>query len=84
MKSFLWGASAMASFVAFLFFLRFYRDTRDRLFAGFALAFALLAMNFLGLSIYEQPQEAVHPSYYLRLGGFAVIAWTIIDKNRSG
>jgi hypothetical protein len=44
------GALAMAFAVAGLFFLRFWRDTKDRLFAFFALAFFALAANRLGFA----------------------------------
>ena len=37
-----WGALAMACWVAGLFFLRFWRLSRDRLFVFFVLAFWLL------------------------------------------
>lgn len=51
MEQFIMGAIAMASTVAALFFLRFWRDTGDRLFAMFALAFLLLGITRLGLSV---------------------------------
>lgn len=44
------GAIAMASAIAALYFLRFWRDTGDRLFAIFALAFLLLGITRLGLA----------------------------------
>ena len=40
---FLSGAVTFGFFVAALFFLRFWRTTRDELFIAFAVAFALLA-----------------------------------------
>ena len=44
------GALVMACFVAGLFFLRFWRKTRDRLFMIFAIAFWLMGVNWLALS----------------------------------
>ena len=41
----LMGAVAMASFVAMLFFLRFWRQTRDSLFLLFAIAFLDLRLR---------------------------------------
>ncbi|HEX8155496.1 MAG TPA: DUF5985 family protein, partial [Thermoanaerobaculia bacterium] len=41
------GALTMGYAVVCLFFLRYWRDTRDRLFAWFAMAFALLAVQRL-------------------------------------
>ena len=46
--SFLQGAIAMCFAIAGLFFLRFWRDTRDRLFLLFALSFWLQAMTRAG------------------------------------
>ncbi len=45
MKQLLAGALAMGFGVAGLFFLRFWRKTRDRLFALFALSFFVMALN---------------------------------------
>lgn len=76
------GAIAMASLVAGLFFLRFWRDTRDRFFLLFALAFFVEGVNraALGLSVASQEQQ---PFFYLvRLFSFVLILLAIIDKNR--
>src|SRR5687767_4011611 len=43
--AFLNGAVAMAYLVAGVYFLRFWRKTRDRLFPSFSAAFVLLATN---------------------------------------
>jgi uncharacterized membrane protein HdeD (DUF308 family) len=56
MEQFVMGAIAMASTMAALFFLRFWRDTGDRLFAMFALAFLLLGITRFGLAMsHEAP-----------------------------
>jgi hypothetical protein len=77
------GALVTASFVVGLFFARFWRDTHDRLFLMFALAFWVLAANWLGLGLTEKP-EARTFFYVLRLIAFALIIVAIIDKNRQG
>jgi hypothetical protein len=51
MEQFLMGAIAMASTIVALFFLRFWRETGDRLFAMFALAFLLLGITRFGLAV---------------------------------
>jgi hypothetical protein len=51
MEHFIMGAIAMASAIVALFFLRFWRDTGDRLFAIFAAAFLLLGITRLGLAL---------------------------------
>lgn len=76
------GATAMAAAVAGVFFLRFWRDTRDRFFLFFALAFFIDAVNraVLGLSIVSEETE---PFFYLaRLLSFMIILVAIVDKNR--
>jgi len=77
---FLSGFLMMGYCVASLFFLRFWRQTRDRLFAWFAAAFATLALQRAVLSLAVEPADAV---YLLRLAAFAMILVAIVDKNRS-
>ena len=73
------GLLAMGYAVAALFFLRFWRESRDRLFAFFAAGFALLSIQRVGLS-FIQPAELL---YAIRLGAFLLIAYAIIEKNRA-
>jgi len=84
MTVFLWGALAMASGTVSIFFLRFWSRSRDRLFLFFALAFATLALHWLGLGIVQPPVESRHYLFLLRLLAFLLILAGIIDKNRSG
>ena len=81
MHSFLLGAIAMGCFVAGLFFFRFWRETHDRFFALFGLAFWLFGVgrSYLGL-VPSEPEEAV-AVYMLRLFAFGLILVAIIDKN---
>lgn len=84
------GAIAMASTVVSLFFLRFWRDTGDRLFALFAVAFLLLAITRVGLiastdgpfAPADGPAEGLTYWYWVRLVAFLLILAAIIDKNR--
>ena len=81
-SSVLSGAVAMASLVAALFFLRFWRQTRDSLFLYFSIAFWLDgAMRLLlGLTRVSAEQE---PLFYLaRLVTFGLIIFAIVQKNR--
>lgn len=79
MTEFLFGAITMGLVVAGLFFAKFWRRSRDPLFALFALAFWLLAINqALVLAV---PQEERSFIYLLRLAAFALIAWAIVQKN---
>jgi hypothetical protein len=84
MSNVILGAISMASLVAAMFFLRFWRDTHDRFFLLFAVAFALDAVTRLTLGLIDVSAEH-EPFFYLaRLVTFALILIAIIDKNWSG
>ena len=76
------GAIAMASGVVSLFFLRFWRDTRDRLFAIFSAAFLLLGITRVGLVFANTQLEGNTQWYWVRLAAFLLILIAIADKNR--
>lgn len=76
------GAIVMAALVAALFFLRFWRQTRDRFFLCFAVAFVLEALHRL-LWALAPVDEADAPLFYLiRLASYVLILLAIIGKNR--
>lgn len=68
--------------VTALFFLRFWTQSRDRLFALFAAAFGVLAIQRVALTVSGAPIEDQTVFYVMRLLAFGVIAFAIIDKNR--
>jgi hypothetical protein len=76
------GAIAMGYGVAGLFFFRFWRKSRDRLFALFALAFFILAVNRVGSVVLGIKAGEVDAVYWIRLTAFALILVAIVDKNR--
>lgn len=82
MEHFMMGAIAMASCVAAVFFLRFWRVTGDRLFGIFALSFLLLGLTRLGLAMSSDHSEVNTSWYWLRLAAFLLILVAIVDKNR--
>jgi hypothetical protein len=84
LSPFFWGALALASWVAGLYFAKFWRITRDRLFRLFAFAFWTLALHWTALGILEPPVESRHYLYLLRLLAFVLILIAIVDKNRRG
>lgn len=84
MKHALWGALAMSSFVAGLFFLRYFTRSRERLFLFFSLAFTVFGLNWVGLLVIPNPTETRHYVYLLRLVAFAFIIAGVVDKNRRG
>ena len=78
---FLSGAIVMGSLIAGLFFLRFWRKTRDGLFAAFALAFWLLGLTQALLAFSSVPVEERSWLYLLRLAAFSIILVAIWRKN---
>jgi hypothetical protein len=78
------GALLFAYFIAGIHFSRFWKRTGDRLFAHFAVAFWLLALNQLATSIPAVVNETGGWEYLLRVLGFIVILVAIIDKNLAG
>ncbi|HWA76058.1 MAG TPA: DUF5985 family protein [Polyangiaceae bacterium] len=84
MNQFLSGVSAGLSMVIGLFFLKYWRATRERLFACFAAAFAVLSAHWAALGLGELQVETRHYVFLLRLAAFALIIAAIADKNRNG
>ncbi|HYH99442.1 DUF5985 family protein [Hyalangium sp.] len=77
------GAIVMAYLASALFFLRFWTQSRDRLFGFFALAFTLLGINSGGLTLVAADDERRYYLYLLRLFSFLLILYAIWDKNRT-
>jgi uncharacterized membrane protein len=77
------GMLVMGYAVAGMFFLRFWRQTRDRLFGAFAAAFWLLATQRLALALSANPNGEQVVLYGIRLLAFVLILVAIIDKNRA-
>jgi hypothetical protein len=82
MISFFHGAIAMGCLVAGLFFLRFWRDSQDRLFRWFALAFWVLAVSYALLGLIAFATEWRVYVFVLRLISFSLILFAIFEKNR--
>ena len=80
---FLAGMLSGGFFIAALFFLRFWRQTRDSLFASFAGAFALLGIAQSLLTLGGFPVEERSWIYVIRLSAFLLILTAIYSKNRS-
>lgn len=82
MVGFISGMMVAGYLVAALFFLRFYRETRDRLFWAFSIAFAMLAAQRAALAILPPTDRNEVLIYGLRLLAFILILAAILDKNR--
>lgn len=84
MNEMLIGAIAMASMVAGLFFLRFWRSTGDRFFLFFALSFFIEGVNRVVLAPVAQDNDGTPAYYLIRLLAYGLILYAILDKNRPG
>jgi hypothetical protein len=82
MSLFLTGALSATSLFAGLLFLRFWRQSGDRLFAFLAIAFWALALNWTWLGVFQPVAETRHYVYVVRLVAFVLIMIGVIDKNR--
>ena len=84
MYQFFSGAIAAGFLVASIFFFRFWKSTRDWLFATFGLAFILFALGQFVAS-YSQLSVSREDDYswvYLfRLAGFVMLIVAIVRKN---
>ena len=81
MTELLQGATMMGCFAVALFFARFWRETADRFFLLFALAFATFGVNrFLLVALTDDEAETV--VYVVRLLAFLLIIAAVVDKNR--
>ena len=77
------GAVTLGFLVAAAFFLRFWRRTHDRLFLAFGAAFVLLAVNQVLATFLGAGDERTPYTYVLRVLGFVLILYAIVDKNLS-
>lgn len=77
------GAVIMAYLAIALFFLRFWLQSRDRLFGFFALAFTLMGINGTALTLLAEDDERRYYLYLVRLFSFLLILYGIWDKNRA-
>ena len=80
---FLSGAVALGFAVCALFFLRYWRRTREELFLAVALAILLLGVGQTVLALANIPTEERGSVYLLRLAAFLLILVAIYRKNRS-
>jgi hypothetical protein len=79
---FLNGAVAMGCAIVAAFFLRFWRQSDDRLFVFFSAAFAILAIDYVMLGLLTSATEWRVPVFVVRVSAFLVILLGIADKNR--
>ncbi len=75
------GAIAMGSLVIALFFLRFWRNTGDRFFLYFSLAFLIEGLHRVYASSAATLNESSPLHYLIRLAAYLLILWAIYEKN---
>jgi Family of unknown function (DUF5985) len=81
---FLSGAIVTAFLACGVFFLKFWWRSRDLLFAAFAAAFWLLALNAGLVALAPQHGEARSWFYLPRIAAFSLITLAVIGKNAMG
>ncbi len=82
MIMFLHGATTMGCLAIGLFFWKFWRESADRMFLFFALAFWILGVNYAVLGLVTIADETRAYVVALRLLAFGLILYGIFDKNR--
>ncbi|WP_164931945.1 DUF5985 family protein [Janthinobacterium sp. 17J80-10] len=82
LNAILTGAIIMVSLTVSLFFLRFWKSTRDKFFLYFAISFALEAVNRIVLGMSVTQNEETPAFYLIRLVSYALILFAILEKNK--
>ena len=80
-ESFLLGVIATSSLTAGLFFLKFWKQTRDSLFLAFGLAFVIEGLNRCAVLFLAKTNEGSAYIYGVRLLAFLLILGAIVYKN---
>jgi len=80
-EAFLVGVIATASLTAGLFFLKFWRETRDWFFLAFAASFTIEGLNRVAVLYLPRPNEGSQVIYLVRLFAFLLILIAILKKN---
>ncbi|HTU41509.1 MAG TPA: DUF5985 family protein [Candidatus Aquilonibacter sp.] len=79
--SFVLGVISAFSLLATVFFLRFWRDTRDFFFFAFAVFFLIEGASRIGLLFVAHPNEGSQWIYLARLFATLLILFAILRKN---
>ena len=81
MFQFLSGMTTAGFLIAALFFFRFWRRTKDSLFANFGVSFILFAIGQAASLVANVPHDDKTWVYLLRLAGFILLLVAIFCKN---
>ena len=80
-EPFLIGVIATSSLLAGLFFLKFWRETRDSFFLAFAASFTIEGLSRIAALFLFRPNEAGVWYYLVRLLAFLLLLFAILRKN---
>lgn len=80
-ETFLLGIIATLCFVSAMFFLRFWRASRDSFFLWFAASFFLESVNRSMILLLDRPNEGSPLIYAVRFFNFLLILIAILRKN---
>jgi uncharacterized membrane protein HdeD (DUF308 family) len=81
LEPFLLGVLAALSITAGVFFLKFWRETRDSFFLAFAASFIIEGLNRVTLLAMARPNEGAPWTYIVRLLSILLILAAIVKKN---
>lgn len=82
MKYFMWGVLATGCLMVAIFFVHYWRSSRERLFVYFSAAFGLMTVQWVASALSGTDEE--HHAYLLilRILAFICIIAGIVDRNR--
>jgi uncharacterized membrane protein HdeD (DUF308 family) len=83
LEGFLLGIIVTASLASGVFFLKYWRRTRDSLFLAFGAAFIIEGINRTAFLLLDRPDEGSPAIYVVRLLAFLLILAAIVRKNRA-
>ena len=81
-QGFLLGVIVTTSLTASLYFLKFWRQTRDPLFLAFSAAFLIEGINRIPRLFIDHSTESSATTYVVRGFAFLLILGAILYKNR--
>jgi hypothetical protein len=81
--AFLRGAVTLGCLVVAIVFFRFWKQSRDRLFMAFGLAFTMLAVSYALIGLIPVADDFQVYVYAIRLMAFCTILFAIYEKNRT-
>ena len=82
MNNMLNGAIAMAAFVIAMFFLNYWKRTKDRFFLLFFLSFLIQCLNRVLMVELPEASESSALFCTIRFFSYLLILFAILDKNR--